>query len=879
MSRTIPRGWSGCPVALAALCVLLSGPPLTAQQPNGGREDLLPDRARWRTFPPDVRRVTVDLRGRPWFEIEKRVPRAELRRQVEQAIKLPAPWVAGARIVLLASKGRVWLRPDDDVRVLLGYDPTAGTWLERRVVPVKDRAGYDEKRPDSSLVIFYGPAYESKSGRLYFPDRLGVHVFDASRWSYQHLYRLNLERDLYYDSASGGVFDAPHYAEDDAGRVYVWTRWGRYGWTGTLGFFIHDGTAWTHRLLDPVPEKGAPRPKQVQTLNHVGSVVPLTDRRALICPEIGSVFVASVGDRLKGAALDQIRKDIALLGDRSFAVREAAYRRLARLDPVEALSLLQGEVAKHRDEELLARLRRLIRDAELALRRPAIDGHQFLFTRVHGVDARGNAWLWFDRCVAPNGKEERGGFRLISREGKVLKAPAATDGWYPDSMFADRLGRVYFARYPKGCVRFDGERAVPITDESQTGLRYVLGEDRDGRIYLTDERRVFAFLDGAPEERAALPTTIYEVPNGTYDVTVDSLGRVWAVVLPAGREGPAPLSVFAKGAWTPTPLPGAKEGVRYLMFFMPLKEGSLVAQDGSNRRVFFYDSNAWHEYPSLRSLVEAEYRRLVRRIDNRRWGHEYYVKLRVDGSGRIWLAEWTEGAVYDGKRWLDLKGPLNAVSPDRNFEVFDVLIPLPGGKGMLTSSRLTQKQYVVTVEGDSVKASPFKLPGGRGIEADTRTRPGLWIDSGGRIWLPHHGSACVRIDADGPRLLADTGYPRFEDSRGRVWLHNPYARKLVVLGPQGQRGELTDESLGESASLAEDAEGTLWVAAERGVLSVRVRAEGKGLVVERGKLYEQGTPRGVCMLMVVDREGALWFYGYGPQNNCRLYRIELPRGK
>src|SRR5262249_9780314 len=127
-------------------------------------EDLLPRRARWRTFPADVRRVTVAPDGKPWFEIEGRVPRAALRGQVERAVKLPAPWVHGAHIVLLDSQGRVWLRPDDEPTVLLGYDPRDGTWLERRVVPEPDRAGYDEKRDDVALVTFTDAAHESKGG-------------------------------------------------------------------------------------------------------------------------------------------------------------------------------------------------------------------------------------------------------------------------------------------------------------------------------------------------------------------------------------------------------------------------------------------------------------------------------------------------------------------------------------------------------------------------------------------------------------------------------------------------------------------------------------------------------------------------------------------
>src|SRR5271166_2759127 len=115
MERRMRRGWaSRGRVALAALCALLSVPPLTAGQPNGGRQDLLPGRARWRTFPADVRRVTVAPDGKPWFEIEGEISQPALRRQVELAVKLPAPWIRGARIVLLDRMGRVWLRPDDE---------------------------------------------------------------------------------------------------------------------------------------------------------------------------------------------------------------------------------------------------------------------------------------------------------------------------------------------------------------------------------------------------------------------------------------------------------------------------------------------------------------------------------------------------------------------------------------------------------------------------------------------------------------------------------------------------------------------------------------------------------------------------------------------
>src|SRR5262249_29845578 len=154
----------------------------------------------------------------------------------------------------------------------------------------------------------------------------------------------------------------------------------------------------------------------------------------------------------------------------------------------------------------------------------------------------------------------------------------------------------------------------------------------------------------------------------------------------------------------------------------PLKDGCLIAQDNGRRRAFFYDGDAWHEHPHLRDLVEKRHEKLARLIDNRRWGRDFYAKLRVDDAGRTWLVEWMKGGVWDGKRWLDLVPALDAALPGGKFDMFYFLIPLPGGQGMLATSGLTSSSHLVTIDDGRVKVAPARLPDNFRLSGDYTTR-------------------------------------------------------------------------------------------------------------------------------------------------------------
>jgi len=45
----------------------------------------------------------------------------------------------------------------------------------------------------------------------------------------------------------------------------------------------------------------------------------------------------------------------------------------------------------------------------------------------------------------------------------------------------------------------NGAETIQVTGPAQKKIRYIVGEDREGRIFLSDERRVFVYRHGWPE--------------------------------------------------------------------------------------------------------------------------------------------------------------------------------------------------------------------------------------------------------------------------------------------------------------------------------------------------------------------------------------------
>jgi len=696
----------------------------------------------------------------------------------------------------------------------LGYHPASRQWIERQSFPQpygKPAGGSEAKHPH-----FLGPAHESKSGRLYFADRMGVHVFYNGNWTYEFLYRQNFEQDRFYGDIKG--FNEVSFAEDASGRVYVWSTWGRFGWTGTIGYFLHENGTWKHV------------------------------------------------ENIAGTLIERLNAVVPLSNDQVLAFQynaPAVLHNIARAGPM-VLSLPDGETRHFAFVPSEARTE--------------IDGHILTGARHLCSQRDGTAWIRASHCTTPDEKTFRDNIWRLSSDGRVLGCVTEAEGWYPDSAYVDTRGLVFFARYEKGCVVFDKGKMYPVTDKTQEGYRWLLGEDSTGRIYIASPTGVAACAFQGTERRPALPTTIYEVPHRENVVCLDSYGRILAKL--AGSEHPF-LSVFTDGRWVDYPLPGqwvddptAKQlkYVDYITYIQPLREGWVVAQHGHRSTAFLFDGNNWTAFKDMQQLVESRFVDVAARIDNARFGRDFYTKMRIDNAGRIWLVEWTRCGVYDGRKWLDVVSA--ARKQGFGTDQFHHCLPLDNGARMLLSHSL-----MAWVEHDQLKMGRFdpKVRMGK-IESDYTTRSGLWLDSTSRVWLPNNSQSCyVLSNLDDIQLISGSGYPRFEDSAGCIWFLNYRDKQLVVRNRNGATLSLHEDSLHSTSAVVEDHLGSLWIGTLRGLLHV-VKESGNneiGFSLRKIKHYQKEVPNGSCLEMFVDRERNLWFYGPGPFN-YRLYRIQLP---
>jgi len=187
--------------------------------------------------------VTIAPSGQIWlYDGAYRHPIEAVKRQVEQAVGAEVARVDGAKILLIDRQGRIWIRPNRKLERLLAFDPKRKEWIERDGPTPEEQAPYQGVDLKHMRYMITGPAFESSSGRIYFGDRMGVHVLDRDQWHFQALYARNFKENRFYGDTLG--FNPPQFSEGPDGRVCIWSGWGRYGWTGTIGFWIHDGKTW-----------------------------------------------------------------------------------------------------------------------------------------------------------------------------------------------------------------------------------------------------------------------------------------------------------------------------------------------------------------------------------------------------------------------------------------------------------------------------------------------------------------------------------------------------------------------------------------------------------------------------------------------------------
>ena len=219
--------------------------------------------------------------GRAWlWRTNYKTSVKELMRSVETAADQESPVIEGAEILSVDRRGRIWLLPDSERRLLLGYDPEKRKWIRRPGLPEDKRAHYKDKDPMTASYVITGPCFESRAGRLFFGDRLGVHMLDGDTWTYQFLFERNIRENRYYDEIKS--FNEPRFCQDAEGRVYVWSNWGRSGWTGTIGYWVFDGKEWKN--IDTVErvQRVIPRgPDETWIVDHLNNFVVLKEGKAV----------------------------------------------------------------------------------------------------------------------------------------------------------------------------------------------------------------------------------------------------------------------------------------------------------------------------------------------------------------------------------------------------------------------------------------------------------------------------------------------------------------------------------------------------------------------------------------------------------------------
>lgn len=460
---------------------------LAASCVSAGDPDLQPRHVRWQQYPPEVRGVTFDSGGCPWFILAAEATPDQLKRQVEAAVGSPTPAVRGADVALVDSHRRIWLIPRPDL--LLGFDPRSHQWLERDALSGQEKGAENDQHPHD----FSGPVFESRSGCVYAGDHFGVHVFDGARWSYQPLYGKNVERGEY--AGSDHAFNTPCFAEDEQGAVYVWSPWMWRGPTGTIGYWVHDGHAWRQMLVDNNPPV------------HLADLLPLTSGRLLLCPTTGNAYIAYAPTPDHSAETIDVTQEITRLGSPLPRERNAAHLRLSQLGP-RAVPALRGALKEKKDPEVRIRLQRLIEELEPSEPRrtySTIDGYVFTYARAcTGPGGRtatgrdGSYNVWADTVTTPQGASVKRAIWRISPEGRVTSLPNDLSGSLPHSTLAGASGRVYFASPGKGCIALKDNKVSRVTTDAQSAFGTVLGEDAKGRVYLTDGKTVAAFDPSVP---------------------------------------------------------------------------------------------------------------------------------------------------------------------------------------------------------------------------------------------------------------------------------------------------------------------------------------------------------------------------------------------
>jgi len=338
---------------------------------------------------------------------------------------------------------------------------------------------------------------------------------------------------------------------------------------------------------------------------------------------------------------------------------------------------------------------------------------------------------------------------IVTAPAQVIPAPEPVTDWAPHSMLTDHAGRLFLARYQKGLGVIDHNQVTHLSDETDIPFDEILGQDRDGRVYVRNRWHVAALNLDVADTRRTLPVTIFELSASRAAACADSKGRIVAKL--AGAEHQF-LSVFRNGKFGDVAVPAGSAWVSDVSYLQPMHDGSLVAQEQPGGDVFYFDGSAWTVHRSFRALVEKRYTDLVRQIDNSHTGVDTYASLRIDSRKNVWCMQWDHVDVYDGKQWQTY-----SIIGERGTAPRPILYCLPlarDGRVVLSDGVQTM---VAELGSDGVKATP--LAGVR-IAGSPTAGGGVRVDGEGRVWLPRSDDSSTLVENREVKVIANTGIPR-----------------------------------------------------------------------------------------------------------------------
>ncbi|MCI0739170.1 MAG: hypothetical protein L0Y72_09010 [Gemmataceae bacterium] len=706
--------------------------------------------------------------GRAWFWRYAVTPLAQIKRNVVEVLEGKALHVEGAEIVHVDRAGHVWLVPYAERTLLLAYDPKSGQWLERRANR-KEQLGGEEFADWTAKdpLPFGGAVFESASGVLFFPDRLGVHVLAGADWRYQPLFLRNLKEKRYYGDHQS--FNPPQFREDAAGNIYVWSAWGSSGWTGSIGYWVSDGKSWEN--IDAVERVDwlVPRSKE-EVFLYADRAESQRPKDEVSQHPAHAGFCCWQGKKLLtgDAAIRALTSDLYFHSIQAIATTEegATYFHLGDVTDL-------GTLDRHLSFGAL-----LPRKGPLVALGP--EAGKFLEQALHHSVVAPDGWLW----------NFRGDVRVQALS--------------PDGKF----------RSPRRGAQFQQPRPR--------------GADDKGNLYFVDQDRLWRFnaaaaLDDLEPDLPSLPAMRIRIAGPP---CADALGRMWCMWNTIG----GPMMSFGGGDWRLQGYTTDGQPRGFLSVY-PGADGAMVFEDASYHFWLFDAGGVVTERTARVLASEHAGRLAKALPFPPGPALPYYHHFVKDAKGRFWWSEWERTwGVVDGKQVFEGKDAGLAVTPSAG-RVCNLLVPVGEAGRMLVGRNDGIAAIVDLGRDGIVKVADVEFRTQESIAQQSWLRNTLRDSLGRVWIMGARHSCAIGVDGkiiakrDGWLALEDQRQGLWFLVAGKK---EPELVRLDLA--TGKEARLEVPHLWRTSSLAQAPDGTVWASTSSEIIRIRAGRDGLHII-------------------------------------------------